>query len=143
MSIHKGEPSEGLDFYLLLCNDDEFCKALGRAVLAAGRLESALTRYLKQKEPNHEKKRATLGQLISHAKKHEVFSDAMVSVLELLRDQRNYMTHNIHALFSGLIEETILGRTDLLDSDVVVFTERAWLLAVDLDDLAESLENRE
>jgi hypothetical protein len=61
----------------------------------------------------------------------------MLPALEMLRDQRNYLTHNIHALFSGLVEETILESTGLLDSDVDLFTERAWQLKENLEGLAD------
>ena len=40
--MRRGEPTEGIEFYKLLYADDEFCKELGRAVLAAGRLEVEL-----------------------------------------------------------------------------------------------------
>jgi len=140
MKTSKGEPSEGLDFYSLLRENDEFCKELGRAVLASGRLESALKCYINREQLNPKIKKFTLGQLIDFAEKHKMLS-GMVCSLEILRDQRNYMTHNIHALFSGLIVETILGRTNLLDSDVHVFTERAWQLTKNLDGLAEILED--
>jgi hypothetical protein len=55
----------------------------------------------------------------------------------MLNNQRNYLAHNIHALFHGLIEESILERTGLLDSDTYAFMERAWQLAEDLNALAE------
>ncbi len=140
MCLRKGEPSEGLDFYSLLCKDDEFCQELGRAVLAAGRLESALIQYVSQNAPSRNTTRATLGQLITRAKKHDMLS-RMLPALESVRDQRNYLTHSIHALFSGLVEETILERSNLLDSDVNLFIDRAWQLADNLNGLAEILEN--
>ena len=55
----------------------------------------------------------------------------------MLRDQRNYLAHNVHALFSGLVEETILERTGLLDSDVSLYTDRAWQLRENLENLAD------
>jgi hypothetical protein len=36
MYIFKGKPKAGMEFYELLCSDDEFCAELGRAILAAG-----------------------------------------------------------------------------------------------------------
>jgi len=41
-----GESVESTAFYKLLCSDVEFCAELGRAVLAAGRLETALKRRI-------------------------------------------------------------------------------------------------
>ncbi len=61
----------------------------------------------------------------------------MVPALEQLNTQRNYLAHNIYALFTGRVEETILPREKLLDSDIDVFTERAWQLTENLNGLAE------
>lgn len=51
--------------------------------------------------------------------------------------QRDYLAHSAHALFAELIEESILPRSDLLDSDVHTFRERAWQLAENLNVLAD------
>jgi len=136
--MRKGEPAEGLEFYALLYEDDNFCKELGRAVLAAGRLESALKRYIFSHAPKENTTKATLGRLIEFSKQHQLLLK-MLPVLETLKDQRNYLTHNIHALFSGLVEETILERTGLLDSDVDLFTDRASQLKENLNALADIL----
>jgi hypothetical protein len=137
--MRKGEPTAGLDFYKLLCSDDEFCKELGRAVLAAGRLESGLKRFLDRHAAEAETAKATLGRLIGFAEQRNLLTK-LVPALKTLRDQRNCLTHNIHALFSGLIEETILEGDGLLDSDVDLFTERASQLKANLDGLAGILE---
>lgn len=134
--MRKGEPAEGIEFYNLLYTDDEFCKELGRAVLAAGRLEAELTKYMDNKNVGENIKKATLGTLIKYARKHEMLTK-MVPSLETMRDQRNYLAHNIYALFSGLIEETVLPRSGLLDSDIDVFTDRVCQLAENLNGLAD------
>ncbi|HTU19458.1 MAG TPA: hypothetical protein VMG10_15465 [Gemmataceae bacterium] len=139
MSMWKGEPVDGPAFYELLCADDTFCAQLGRAVLAAGRLESALKRHITENEKNFDLTRATLGKLVTVAGQRN-FLSRMIPALEMLRDQRNYLTHNVHALLSGLIEETILEGSNLLDSDVHTYTERAWQLSENLNDLAEIVE---
>ena len=141
MSMGKGEPAEGLEFYALLCADDDFCKELGRAILAAGRLESAISRHISNHVPDESTTQATLGQLIRFARKHQLLLK-MLPALEMLRDQRNYLTHNVHALFSGLVEEAILERTGLLDSDVELFTVRARQLKENLDGLAGIISNK-
>ena len=138
--MRKGVPTQGLEFYALLQEDDEFCAELGRAVLAAGRLESALRRLIQSHNPELDTTAATLGRLIAFAKEHQMLTK-MIPALEMLKDQRNYLTHNIHALFSGLIEETILEREGLLDSDVDLYTERAWQLKKNLNGLAAIVEN--
>jgi hypothetical protein len=66
-----------------------------------------------------------------------VFEDALQSALEDLCWQRNYLTHNIYALFVGLIEETRLERSNLIDTDVETYIERAWQLRENLVGLAE------
>lgn len=142
MYMHKGEPTAGLNFYALLCANDEFCAELGRAVLAAGRLESALIQYIDIYAPDENTTRATLGRLIKFAEKHSLLSK-MLPALKTLKDQRNYLTHNIHALFSGLVEETILESTELLDSDVDLYTERAWQLKENLNGLADIIFRKE
>src|SRR3990170_2835480 len=136
--MRKGEPIQGIAFFELLSRDAKFCEELGRAVLAGSRLETELKRYLTVNGVSRDTKRATLGQLISLAKEHELLTRALPA-FETLKMQRNYLAHNVHALFAVLIEETILPRTDLLDSDVDMFTERAWQLAENLNGLADAL----
>ncbi len=134
--MYKGEPTKGIEFFKLLYEDDDFCKELGKAVLAAGRLEAELVCYLNSKGIKEDTKKANLGRLIIFAKKHELLK-RMVPALEMIRDQRNYLAHNIYALFSGLVEEAILSRSDLLDSDVHTFTEIAWQLKENINGLAD------
>ena len=136
MKKPKGIESKGLDFYKLLYEDDEFCMELGRAILAAGRLEAELIRYLNSKNIGEKTKNANLGRIIIAAKKHKLL-EKMIPVLETIKDQRNYLTHNIYALLSGLVEETILEGTNLLDSDISTYTERAWELKENLNGLAD------
>jgi len=131
----KGVPVAGREFFDLLYADSEFCERLGRTMLAAGRLETELKLYLDANLVKY-KEHATLGNLINLLKKHGLMKKVQPS-LELLRDQRNYLTHNLHALFSGLIGETVLERSNLLDSDIDTFAERAWQLAENLDGLAD------
>ena len=55
--------------------------------------------------------------------------------------QRNYITHNLYSLFVDLIDETILEKENLLDSDVHLYIERAWLLKKNIDGLADIIKN--
>lgn len=105
-------------------------------MLAAGRLEAELTHYLSKSGIEETLRKANLGTLIRTAKKHKLLSK-LAPHLELLNEQRNYLAHNIYSLFYGFIEETILERTDLLDSDTHAFVEKAWQLAENLNDLAD------
>jgi hypothetical protein len=137
--MRKGEPVEGLAFYRLLYDDDAFCAELGRAILAAQRLESALKQFLHSNASKADTTRATLGKLIKFAESNKLLTQ-MLPPLKMLLDQRNYLIHNVHALFLGLVEETILEREGLLDSDVDTFTEKAWQLKENLNGLAEIIE---
>lgn len=104
--------------------------------MAAGRLEAELIRYLNSKDVKENTEKANLGRLIRFAKKHTLL-EKMIPALEMLNDQRNHLAHNIYALFSGLVEETLLPRSELLDSDIDVFTECAWQLKENINSLAD------
>ena len=140
MHRSKGQPTEGLEFYKLLYGYDDFCMELGKAVLAAGRLEAELITYINSRNLGEKTKNANLGKLIALMKKHKLL-EKMIPILEEIKDQRNYLAHNIYALFSGLIEETILDRSGLLDSDVASYTDRAWQLQDNLNGLADIIAN--
>ena len=139
--MYKGVPVSGLEFFELLNESDEFCADLGRVVLAAGRLEVALATVLERESPGKDLGFATLGRLISHAKNHDELSK-MIPHLEMLKTQRNYLTHNIYSLLSDRIDETILERNNIIDSDVHTYTERAWVLKNNLNALADIVEKQ-
>jgi hypothetical protein len=96
MCPRKGELITGLEFFELLCPDDRFCAQLGRAVLAAGRSRVRLSgiSLLFTQRRHHQ---GTLGTLIQYCKKDTLLT-RMIPALGMLRDQRNYLNHNIHAL---------------------------------------------
>ena len=137
--MYKGIPIAGKYFFALLYSDPGFCQQLGRAVLAAGRLETELKKLLAAHSTTHGTKRATLGTLLRLTKEKDLLSK-MQSILEMVKTQRNYLTHDVYALLSGWIEETILEGSNLLDSDVHTYTERALLLADNLNFLADAVE---
>jgi hypothetical protein len=139
--MQKAEQISGPDFFKLLYADNKFCAELGRAVLAAGRLESTLKWYIAEHAPEANTTKTTLGRLIEFVRKHTLLNK-MLPVLETLRDQRNYLPHNIHSLVSGLIEESILERSGLVDSDVYTYTERTWQLKENLNALADIVERK-
>lgn len=141
-AIPQGKQVDGKTFYKFLSADDEFSRHLGRAVLAAGRLESELKQYLRANSVSDDTERATLGQLLGLLEKR-VLLKKMQPALDLLKRQRNYLTHNIHAVLTGLKEDELIGSEELealLDSDVHLYAERAWQLAANLNDLADILE---
>ena len=138
----KGEQVDGKTFFKFLCADDEFCRHLGRAVLAAGRLESALKQYLRANSVPDDTERAPLGKLLEILEKSSLLGK-MQPALDQLRHHRNYLTHNIHAVLTGLKEDDLIGPEELeslLDSDVTLYGERAWQLAVNLNGLADIVE---
>ena len=139
--VRKRESVAGTKFFELLYSEHDFCRELERAILAAGRLETEIKLYLVATTVADDTKRLTLGQLLSVAKKNEVLKD-MQRVFKTRRNQRNYLAHNIYPLVSGFVEETLLPRTNLLDTDVDVFTERASQLAHNLGDLATLVAKR-
>lgn len=135
--MYTGEPFEGIAFYKLLLESDEFCAEMGRVALASSQLEAELIRVLKAKGVPQKVDGQPLGALVKAACKHLLFDASVLSALDHLCWQRNYLTHNIYALFIGLIEETRLERTNLIDSDVETYIERAWQLRENLVHLAE------
>ena len=139
MRVRRGEAVSGPEFFGLLWEDCAFCAELGRVTLAAGRLESALKQYVSARVPGSDTDKATLGRLIGYCEKHSCL-DRLLPALRMLKEQRNYLIHSIHALLFGLVEETILEGSGLVDSDVATYTERAWQLKEDLLGLAEVVE---
>lgn len=126
-----------MDFYQLLYESPEFCTELGQVTLASGQLEAELIRLLMRKAVPDKVEGLALGQLIKIAARHNAIGQNEIQCLNDLCKQRNYLTHNIYALFIELIEETKLERSNLLDSDVHTYTERAWQLKENLRELAE------
>ena len=141
-TTYKGEPAKGIEFYNLLFKSEEFNIEMGKVTLAAGRLEAELMLYLKRKGVTENLSRSTFGSLIITGKKHNLFDKNLVISLELLCKQRNYLTHNIYALFTDLIEETILEKHNLVDTDVITYIDRAWQLKENLVGIADIISEK-
>ena len=142
MKIYKGIPINGKDFYSLLLESNDFLTQLGKMVLAAGQLEAEIILYFSRKSVKIKNPKATLGQLIKLGKDMNQFDTNLVIALNQVNDQRNEFIHNIYSLFIELIDEKMLPRTKLLDSDVVTYVEYAWLLKENLDNVAKIIKNR-
>ena len=138
MCKRTGEPLSNTEFFDQLYADNKFCMQLGKAILAAGRLESELIVYIQNNRPESVTRKANLGRLVRIAEEQEILAN-LVPAIKIINDQRNYLAHNIHALFTGLIEETLLPRSDLLDSDIDVFTDRAWQTTESVNCLADTV----
>lgn len=107
-TMYKGLPTKGLAFYKLLFESEEFNIEMGKMTLAAGRIEAELILYLKRNGVTEDISRSTFGGLIKTGKKYNLFDKNLIISLEQICNQRNYLTHNIYALFTDLLEETIL-----------------------------------
>lgn len=136
------EPLSGLEFFKRLYADPEFCQALGRMTLAAGRFESNLRAFLILNGVDVPEKEATFGSLIAKLRRHDHLSENGLEVLRTLKRQRNYFTHSIYDLFAERIQETILPRTDLIPLDVCTYIDYAWQLEENLRGLSEIVEKR-
>lgn len=135
--MYQVRPTGGIEFYKLLYESTEFCSVLGQVTLASGQLEAELTLLIMRKHVPVTMESQSLGRLIKVADKHNVLGRNEIVCLYELCKQRNYLMHNIYALFSELIEETRLERSGLLDSDVHTYIERAWQLRENLIGLTE------
>lgn len=140
--MYTGEPSSGKEFYKLLLGSQEFCAELGRVTLAASQLEAELILLLKRKGVTHKVDGLTLGRLVRSARAHGALDQKMLAALQELCGQRNYLTHNIYALFIELISETILARSNLIDTDVEIYIERARQLRENLLGIAAIMEEQ-
>jgi hypothetical protein len=140
--MYKGEPTEGIEFYNLLVESEDFTSELGKVALASGKLEVELIIFLKRNEIKGNYKRATLGTLVDIAEKNDLLDKNMIIALKQTSKQRNYITHNIYALFTDLIDETIMEKNNLLDTDVLTYLDRAWQLKENLDGLADIIKRK-
>ncbi len=62
-------------------------------------------------------KKATLGKLIRIANENNLFTNNKKIAFNLILQQRNNISHNIYTLFTDLIDETIMEKENLLDTD--------------------------
>jgi hypothetical protein len=140
--MYKGEPTQGMKFFTLLVESEEFTSELGKVALNAGKLEAELIIFLKHFRIKGNYKRATLGTLIDLAEKNNLLDKNIIIALRETAKQRNYITHNIYALFVDLIDETIMEKSSLLDSDVQLYFDRAWQLKENLGHLADIIKEK-
>ncbi|MBU2997938.1 hypothetical protein KO500_15960 [Cellulophaga baltica] len=140
--MYEGKPSKGLEFYDLLNKSEKFTSELGKIALASGRLEVEFIMFLTKNKVKGNYKKATLGRLIRLANENKLLSENENQVFDHICKLRNYITHNIYALFSDSIEETILESENLLDSDVYLYTETAWQLTENLNGLADVIKTK-
>ena len=140
--MYKGKPSSGLDFFNLLYQSKEFTSEFGQMIIASAKLEAELILLLKKSNSKGIIKKYSLGKLIHIAYNNQLLSDNEFETFKLLKNQRNYMTHNLYALFNYSIEESILARENLLDSDVFYYTETAWEIKENLNNLVDIIKQK-
>jgi len=138
--MYIGEPTQGKEFYDLLYQSDEFTSELGKVTLASSKLEAEIILFLKRKGIKDNYEKATLGKLIDIVKKNNLIDYNLIISLKQISIQRNYLTHNIYSLFIDLLDETILEKNNLLDSDVHTYIERTWQLKENLIALSEIIQ---
>lgn len=153
----------GEKFFNKLYKDEDFCKQLGKVILSAGKLEAQLIKLIENNE--NDKKcnyyNLTMGKLIGKVEKLKLLPENTIETLKLLSEQRNHLTHNIFIIFSDLIEDTNLieninsdkyYKTEILKQsseekeyfsydDTHVYIERAYILADNLNGLANIISN--
>jgi hypothetical protein len=129
-------------FFQLLYRDAEFCETLGRMMLAAAQLESALRTYLAAKGETVPEKRATLGVLTGRLVDTGLVTGNGHAILDMLGRQRNYFAHSLFDLFAERIEETLLPRTDLTAGDVSTFTDYAFVTTENLEGITDIVNKR-
>jgi len=140
--MYKGKPTNGIEFYDLLNQSESFTSELGKVTLSFGKLEVELIILLTKSNIKGNYKKATLGRLLRIANENNLFTNNEKIAFKITLQQRNYITHNIYALFTDLIDETILEKENLLDSDILLYTERAQQLNENINDLSEIIKNK-
>lgn len=140
LTVFKGEPAKGLKFYELLMESTEFTSEMGKLTLNSGKLEAELILLLNRNNVEGKFNKASLGNLIRISYENKLLTDNELLSFELISKQRNYLTHNIYALLNYQIDETILERENLLDSDVHTYIERAWVLNDNIKGLTEIIK---
>lgn len=117
------------EFYMVLSEDDAFCKALGRVMLTASKLETELKQYLRLHGSEVSERKATLGYLVGVLERNGHLTKNGKIHLKSINSQRNYLIHNLYGSFVGEIEDQMLPVKNLVHKDVEVYTEKAELTA--------------
>lgn len=135
--MYKGEELKGINFFNLLIKSKEFNMELGKLVLYSGRLESEMILFFRRNFFNKFKINLTLGGLIKFGETNKLFDKNLIISLNMVCKQRNYLTHNIYALFIELADVTILERENLLDTDVLLYMDKVYVLNENIKHLTE------
>lgn len=129
-----------LEFFTLLCESRDFCEAMGRMTLTAGRVESELKHFFKLTTGKEAPAKATMGKLVQLMRAEGLLSENGERAMQRNIEQRNYFIHSLFDLFSGRVDETLFPRSD--HADVDVFVEYAGILDHNLCRLSEIVQAR-
>ncbi|MEZ5530033.1 MAG: hypothetical protein R3E57_08920 [Porticoccaceae bacterium] len=121
-----------LEFYNQLVDNAEFCRALGRVMLASSKLEIELKQYLRIHGKDLSERAATLGNLIKILKKNGHLTTNGEIHFGQVNLQRNYLVHNLYGSFVGEIENWLLPIEDLVPEDIELYVEKTELTANNL-----------
>ncbi len=129
-------------FYECLIESDEFCLYLGRLTLLVSKLESRLKELIIASEVKvkFNLDKPTLGPLIGCCKEHQLVNEDVAYSLGYILERRNYVVHNLHPLFDGKIEQTLLPNDNLVSEDAeYLFAKCVRELSEDVRDTLEML----
>ena len=139
--MYEGVRRSGLEFFADLKRSKDFCETLGCSVLAAGRLEGSIIRYLNECTSGKPIKSESLGRLIGILRDRDE-DPKVIRALEETNRQRIDFVHNVHNILSGLTEEPTLPSENLIDTDVLAYKGYAMQLEENLNDMAAIYESR-
>jgi len=128
-------------FFNLLYKDKDFCSGLGMVMLSAGMLETNLRHYMKTRKINGIRNNSTLGRMVVILKEQNILSRNGVTHFDDLVLKRNYLAHSLYDLFSKEIKESILPRSELVEMDVEIFSERVNTTAEDFLHFSNIVKN--
>lgn len=132
----NGSVIEGEEFFQLLYTDNEFIVQLGQVTLLLAKLESELIRYIKRENiivKNLEKK--TLGGLLELCKVENLLGNNFIIALHMIKDQRNYLIHNLHYLLIEKDDNSRLPTNDLLPADILTYREALFTMIENVEHL--------
>lgn len=151
---------KGEKFFNKLYEDEDFCKQLGKVILSASKLEAQLIKLLENTN-NDINYNITMGGMITKIEKVKLLPNNTIKVLRELSEQRNHLTHNIFIILSDIVDDAKLienikddkyikknllkltseEKEYFLYSDTHVYIERAYMLADNLNAIADTIKN--
>lgn len=119
--------------YEKLIADKEFSSGLGQAVLAAGRFEFLVKKYIIDKRYlDDPSKKMMLGPLIMKLAENKILGCTLEYHLHFLREQRNYFVHQIYEL---------LNEIDIDDFEIQRFRNRVLGVRDEFEQFSRMITN--